>query len=340
MAERNSVEEAFDMLLKAIDEEIDSLNQVVAKAFERREYFKAHEAAERANALSAFRQKVAALHEQWKAIGSRTKLRRYRETGARLSRTLCLPKGAKTPEREYYIPILQALVELGGSAKTCVVLDRVYQIMKGTLKPVDHGILPSKRQSRWANTAQWARDKLVRKGLLKPDSPNGIWEITSEGRRWLKQSVSEKRVGKLPDSSCASSGTESHQPSFLVEIKGSPSETAKLASRMSRQQGVVVQINGQTIKAKSIPDFSRQILRYVVDTGLISKIKLPFATSRVRYLIAREAIHPGGKPFVLPVEYKGYYMEAHKDYRNAVNHALKLLSSCGHNLKYIDILND
>ena len=335
MVVKSNVTEAFEMLLREIDAEIGSLNQVGAKAFERSEYFKAREAAERANALSAFRQKVSALYEQWKAIASRTKVRRYRETGTRLSRTLRLPKGAKTPDREYYIPILQALVEMGGSGKTSTVLDRVHQIMKGTLKPVDHEILPSNRESRWANTAQWARLKLVKKGLLKPDSPNGIWEITSEGRRWLKQFVSSKTMDELCDSSGAHGEIQSHQSGSVVDVKVSPSERDKLSSRMPRQRGVVVEINGQRIEARSIPDFCDQILKYVVDTGLISKIKLPFATSEVRYFIAEDPIHPNGKPFVLPMEYAGYYIEAHKSYKNAVNHARKLLASCGQTLKYI-----
>ncbi len=39
---------------------------------------------------------------------------------------------------------------------------------------------------RWRNTAQFARNTMVRKGLLKSNSARGIWEITEAGRRFLK----------------------------------------------------------------------------------------------------------------------------------------------------------
>src|SRR5690242_2301956 len=34
---------------------------------------------------------------------------------------------------------------------------------------------------RWWNTAQWTRNSVIRDGLLKPDSPCGIWEIADKG---------------------------------------------------------------------------------------------------------------------------------------------------------------
>ena len=34
---------------------------------------------------------------------------------------------------------------------------------------------------RWRNAAQWARYSMVKKGLLKSDSPRGIWELTDKG---------------------------------------------------------------------------------------------------------------------------------------------------------------
>jgi restriction system protein len=39
---------------------------------------------------------------------------------------------------------------------------------------------------RWRNTAQWARNSLREEGLIRDDSPRGIWEITDKGRQWLK----------------------------------------------------------------------------------------------------------------------------------------------------------
>ena len=62
---------------------------------------------------------------------------------------------------------------------------------------------------------------------------------------------------------------------------------------------------------------------------------LPFATSRERYLAATKPIHPTGNPFVVPVKYHGYYMEAHKDYKNAISHLGSLVAKLGLELKYL-----
>lgn len=97
-----------------------------------------------------------------------------------------LAKGQRTHDKEYTRPILQALIDLGGSAKSSEVLPRVELYMRPILKPVDYDPLPSDPQSpRWRNAAQWVRYTLVQEGLLRPDSPRGVWEITEVGRQFL-----------------------------------------------------------------------------------------------------------------------------------------------------------
>ena len=99
-----------------------------------------------------------------------------------------LAKGLLTPEREFTRPILESLVELGGSAKGSLVLDSVFQKMKGKLSERDLEPPPSKLSTpRWLKQANWCRFNLVRKHrFLKPDSPRGVWEITDLGRNYLK----------------------------------------------------------------------------------------------------------------------------------------------------------
>jgi restriction system protein len=59
---------------------------------------------------------------------------------------------------------------------------------KSMLKKVDYEPLASEREMpRWRNTAQWARNTIAKEGLLKADSPRGIWEISEAGRQWLAQ---------------------------------------------------------------------------------------------------------------------------------------------------------
>ena len=96
-----------------------------------------------------------------------------------------LQRGQRTPEKAYYQPILKALEELGGSATMSDVLKKVEQSMKEVLKSVDYDQLNSNTDIRWRNTAQFARNTMVRKGLLKSNSPRGRWEITEAGRKSL-----------------------------------------------------------------------------------------------------------------------------------------------------------
>jgi hypothetical protein len=59
--------------------------------------------------------------------------------------------------------------------------------MKATLTQYDFQSLRSSPKSpRWRNTAQWCRNKLVRDGLMRADSPYGIWAISEAGRRALQ----------------------------------------------------------------------------------------------------------------------------------------------------------
>ncbi len=68
------------------------------------------------------------------------------------------------------------------------VLHVVEKKMKSVLNSYDLQPLPSNpRTLRWQNTAQWCRHTLVREGLLKSDSPWGIWEISEQGRQALRK---------------------------------------------------------------------------------------------------------------------------------------------------------
>lgn len=98
-----------------------------------------------------------------------------------------LAKGMRTPESAFVLPILRALTDLGGSAPMRRVLEQVGTAMQAHLRDVDHQPLKSDpRHPRWNNTAQWARDSMVRDGLLKNNSPRGLWEITAAGRERLR----------------------------------------------------------------------------------------------------------------------------------------------------------
>ncbi len=181
---------AFEMLLEELGVEIDLTNKAGASAFEGRDYDRAREALERAGHLTAFRDKVIALRAEWDTLAAVQVSSGEDEADhtARRSRGR-LRRGMRTREEAYFESILTALVELNGSAKINDVLARVEQKMKGVLKPVDYESLASEpHHPRWRNTAQWARNTLVQRGLMKSGSPYGVWEISEAGRAYLSRS--------------------------------------------------------------------------------------------------------------------------------------------------------
>ena len=93
-----------------------------------------------------------------------------------------LPKGVKVPNEAYELPILEAVYELGGSARMGEVLKLVEKKMQHLLGDVEYQTQPSGADLRWRNTAQWARNTLVhQRGMLKKDSSHGVWELTDKG---------------------------------------------------------------------------------------------------------------------------------------------------------------
>lgn len=89
--------------------------------------------------------------------------------------------------KEYRIPILEALLEKEGKAEPKEVLDIIEQKMGERFGKLDIEILRDGRTKRWQKNAAWERFDMVRKeGLLKSDSPRGLWEITEKGRKFLK----------------------------------------------------------------------------------------------------------------------------------------------------------
>jgi hypothetical protein len=96
-----------------------------------------------------------------------------------------IPRGSRTPQDVYRVPILKALIELGGKGKVDQVLNRVEKRLANTLKPVDMEKISS-GMIRWRNSAMWERKGMVDEGLLSHDSPRGVWEITPQGREFLE----------------------------------------------------------------------------------------------------------------------------------------------------------
>lgn len=172
---------AFEMLLKELSTALESTRQQAAAAIKEGKYNDVQTQLDEAQRIEKCIADIQAIQGEWNSSGSKSRQKK-RKAGARL------PRGECTPQNAYRLPILRALVALGGKARMSEVLERVYEEMKPYLKPVDLDTLPlDPNLPRWRLKAQWERFEMVKDGLLQNDSPRGIWAISEKGRKYLAE---------------------------------------------------------------------------------------------------------------------------------------------------------
>lgn len=184
--ERTNVLAAWELLLEQLEQEARHIDNDGGDAFKRGDHAQAQKLLAQAAELKDLRAQVQALEPR---------LRRLVRVNVPI-KSILQPKhkanegsitAAHTPEAAYRLPILRVLEGMGGAGRTSEVLRIVGEKMRGRLYPADFESLPSgKRNIRWSVTASWCRNTLKEEGLLKADSPNGVWEISDTGRDWLK----------------------------------------------------------------------------------------------------------------------------------------------------------
>ncbi len=220
---------AFDVLIEEIEDALRSMNNSGANALEMCDYDMAQRAIERARHVKLLCEKITALKREWNElegtlsvqagpekhspraavvqnlqqsskspVSAQSHSRVQQDTLQPVGRLIAgrIRKGLRTPESAFYCPILQALSDLGGSAIRREVFLILEQSMRAVLKPIDYQILSSEaQQTRWQNSAQWARNLMVKEGLLRSSSPPGLWEISEKGREFLRTTCSTDGVG-------------------------------------------------------------------------------------------------------------------------------------------------
>ena len=181
---------AFEALLEEIEMEIDLINKAGADSFQRSDYDRVEQHREHARQATVLRDKFVDLRREWETLMASHQDREEEEAVHNEMPNLGrLKKGLCTPRAAFLQPILKALNEMGGSARMSDVLTRVEQLMRGVLKKVDYEPLPADGMLRWSKSAQWERYSMVKEGLLKSNSPHGIWEITEAGCKALNKGV-------------------------------------------------------------------------------------------------------------------------------------------------------
>jgi len=91
-----------------------------------------------------------------------------------------------TRQREYRIPILEALLEKEGKASAQDIFEIIHQRMEKDFNQFDLETLRDGCTQRWQKNVAWQRYSMVKEELLKSDSPRSIWEITEKGRKFLE----------------------------------------------------------------------------------------------------------------------------------------------------------
>lgn len=94
-------------------------------------------------------------------------------------------RAKKLHQKEYRIPLLELLQELGGGASTGDIRKRLEPKIAARLSDADYQPV-SNGDPRWWNTACWERNEMVKEGLLRNDSERGFWELAARGTALLK----------------------------------------------------------------------------------------------------------------------------------------------------------
>lgn len=187
----DDVSTALSLLREALGEEEQRIRAEGARAMNAGAFDTATSVIEFAKGLLAFKAKVEALATEWETLEDLTE-KSTPEVKQIVSTRLFgkkARKGSITNQNEFLRPILEVLVEFGGKATTKQVTDLIGERMGHLFKPLDFETLPTgSNEIRWRNSVKWARNTLVHEeGLMRNDSPQGVWEISDKGRKWLAE---------------------------------------------------------------------------------------------------------------------------------------------------------
>jgi len=178
---KEGVMEAFEALQKALEEEQERLNDPAIAELLR---MLGNERLRLVEWMIGEVQKLAAIWRDGKAP-DQTQYPEAKRMGERL------PRGESLPMDFYRPLILKALAEMDGQGRAKEVLRRVFEMAKPHLSDKDLEPVPSGTSKRWEKKANWERYRMVQEGLLRSDSPQGIWELSEKGweeaKRLLEQ---------------------------------------------------------------------------------------------------------------------------------------------------------
>ncbi|MEO5887850.1 MAG: restriction endonuclease [Anaerolineales bacterium] len=162
----------------------------------------------------------------------------------------------------YFQPVINALIELGGSGRPEEVEEAIVEQLKLSEEERSEQI-PS-GQSRFSNKVNWARFYLVKAGLID-SSTRGVWSLTEKGRATslsAEQALElfnqihkpfvdgrkKSKIEKIPEDEIISPEDISHRSSLLAILLDLPPDGfERLCQRLLRESGFEkVQITGKS----------------------------------------------------------------------------------------------
>jgi len=99
-------------------------------------------------------------------------------------------------EQDEYCEIITALIHLsGGKARRQAVISNIHSIFSSQFTASDYELLSSQTppKERWIHNIDWAKRKLVLRGVLLPpsQSPYGTWALSEAGAIRAAKSLAE-----------------------------------------------------------------------------------------------------------------------------------------------------
>jgi methylase of polypeptide subunit release factors len=106
------------------------------------------------------------------------------------------PARVTTPLDSYLLPILEVLYKMVRPATTAELMQRVVQLMKGTLTQADRAVtLGGSGLQLWQQMVLEARRRLIKEKWIAANTPSNIWKITDKGMyvvRYVRRLESER----------------------------------------------------------------------------------------------------------------------------------------------------
>jgi len=190
--ERDHVAELFNAIIEDLEKFLPVLNQNGAQLIEDQKYEEAKNVITNAEMVVFLQKKLIDLKEEWLRLNlppfDTMPSSELEQQGVLQETIRQFRSQPHTVSKDFRLPILQALVNLGGRAKRKMVFEELEKIIGDRLSENDWEVLPSKKSmTRWQTIAQNARNGLLDDEYISVIPEKGIWIITESGRALLKE---------------------------------------------------------------------------------------------------------------------------------------------------------